>query len=74
MAASALVKAACEGKAWSMGKETWPGLMALSSHLWRSCRESNPAWKIALACVNARIGYAERRESTRNDLRIREMC
>ena len=30
MTASALVKAACEGKAWLMGKETWPGLMALS--------------------------------------------
>ena len=27
------------------GKETWPGLMALSSHLWWICRESNPLQK-----------------------------
>ena len=47
MKPSAQVKAACDGQAWLMGKETWPGLMALSSHLWWSCRESNPAQKFA---------------------------
>ena len=38
-------KAACDGRAWLMGKETWRGLMALASHFRWSCRESNQAQK-----------------------------
>jgi hypothetical protein len=33
-----------------------------------------PAAEIVLTCGNVEIPYAKRRESTRNDLRIRERC
>jgi len=33
-----------------------------------------PAPKISLSCAKVRFGYVKRRESTRNDLRIRERC
>ena len=33
-----------------------------------------PVTKIALSCGNAELEYAKRRESTRNDLRIRDEC
>jgi hypothetical protein len=33
-----------------------------------------PPSEIVLGCGNAEIGYAEQRESTRNDLRIRQRC
>ena len=38
MKTSPQVKAACDGQVWLMGKETSPGLMALASHFWWSCR------------------------------------
>jgi hypothetical protein len=33
-----------------------------------------PAIEITLTCRNAKLQYAKRRESTQNDLRIRERC
>jgi hypothetical protein len=33
MKTSPQVKAACDGQVWLMGKETWPGLMALAKRL-----------------------------------------
>jgi hypothetical protein len=36
--------------------------------------EIEPAAEIPLTCGNTEIDYAEQRESTRNDVRIRETC
>jgi hypothetical protein len=55
-------------------EENRPELVALICIYRWSCRESNSPSEIALSCGNAESGYAKRRDSTRNDLRIRERC
>ena len=58
MTASALVKAACEGKAWLMGKETWPGLMTLSSHLLAEL--PGIEWAVETLLTSGNLGFQVR--------------
>ena len=52
-----------------MGKQTWPGLMALASHFLVELPRIETGAEIALNCKNTILDDAKVRETTRDDLR-----
>ncbi|MDT5168498.1 MAG: hypothetical protein QOD02_1825 [Mycobacterium sp.] len=57
-----------------MGNENWPELVALTSLSSVELPGIEPGSKIRLTCGNDGIEYAKRRQTTRDDLRIRQRC
>jgi hypothetical protein len=57
-----------------MGNENWPELTALASYFFVELPGIEPGSKIRLTCGTDGIEYAKRRQTTRDDLRIRQRC